>query len=240
MNTNKHGKKLRTDDAWWRSELPAALQQRGFVTSEELSRVVRFKLARGKWRPRLQVLVDGLHDSLVARQSMLAFGEEAEGVDAAVAHLSHKECRGVGPATASYVLAAWDPARYPCFSDEAAEGAGFPREYTRGVYSEFAAALQAKAAELGEGWTPERVGRALWAEGLSSTAEDAHARAKKKSKKATKQPATKAAKQPAKKAAKKATKQPAKQPAKQSAKQPAKQPAVGAAKKRKRRAAKSA
>lgn len=63
-------------------------------------------------------------------------------------------------------------------ADEAVEGAGlalnvcnFPQcpktlihsQYTLPVYLEFAEALQARAKELGGGWTAEDIGRALWA-----------------------------------------------------------------------------
>ena len=66
------------------------------------------------------------------------------------------------------MLAALAPERFPCFADEAAEGAGFVRDYRESVYLSFAAALSDRAKALGADWNPELVGRALWAEGLHS------------------------------------------------------------------------
>ena len=50
---------------------------------------------------------------------------------------------------------------------EAIPGLG-ERKYTLPHYLEFASALQERAIELGQGWTAELVGRALWAEAKAS------------------------------------------------------------------------
>lgn len=80
---------------------------------------------------------------------------------------------GVGPATASCVLAAVRPAEAPFMADEAVEGVPglAPVDYSKGTYLKFCAAcieraqgLDAEARRQGhaEHWTPELVGRALW------------------------------------------------------------------------------
>ncbi len=70
--------------------------------------------------------------------------------------------RGIGPATASAVLAPVWPDRFPFMADEAMEGSGVDRTYTEGTYMTFAERLQKKAQQLGGEWDAEAVGRALW------------------------------------------------------------------------------
>ncbi|CAM9621401.1 unnamed protein product [Choristocarpus tenellus] len=73
--------------------------------------------------------------------------------------------KGVGPATASAVLAAYCGA-CPFMADEvidAVMGTG-QRKYTIGEYLQVQQALSEKALELGgDPWDAERVGKALWA-----------------------------------------------------------------------------
>lgn len=71
------------------------------------------------------------------------------------------QLRGIGPATASAVLAHVNGA-YPFMADEALEGCGLDRKYDVQTYLLLMKKLQAKAHELGGTWTAERVGRALW------------------------------------------------------------------------------
>ncbi len=71
--------------------------------------------------------------------------------------------RGVGPATASAVLAPVHPERFPFMADEAMEGAGVDRTYTEATYMTFSERLRKKAQQLGGQWSAEAVGRALWA-----------------------------------------------------------------------------
>ena len=56
--------------------------------------------------------------------------------------------QGVGPATASAILTAFDP-NFPFMGDEALEVAlGLPREYTLKKYLDLAMALRQKAQQL--------------------------------------------------------------------------------------------
>jgi hypothetical protein len=71
------------------------------------------------------------------------------------------QLRGVGPATASAVLAHVNGA-FPFMADEALEGCGLERKYDMPTYLKFMDRLQSKADELGSDWTAEHVGRALW------------------------------------------------------------------------------
>ena len=77
--------------------------------------------------------------------------------------------KGIGPATASALLAAFDE-RYPFFSDEAA-AIVLPRDgsdaYSLKRYVKFASLVRTRATKL-KTLTPSQIERALWAESRSS------------------------------------------------------------------------
>ena len=151
-------------DRWYRAELPATLAARApaWADLDELREVVRWKMKRGEWRPRNLALVNGNDAALVRRQTERAFAlvphERAPLVEL-------DRLAGVGPATASALLAAYRPDRYP-FLDEvvgaAITGLGVPA-FTLPYYLRYAAALRERAAALGGEWTAQAVGLALWA-----------------------------------------------------------------------------
>ena len=151
-------------DRWYRDELPGLIAARrpAHVTHAELVRLTEWKMARGVWRPRNLVLVRGNDPALVERTSTEAL-KQVPHPSQPIATLA--KLAGVGPATASAVAAAAAPDVYPFFDElVAAQLPGMgqvtftPREYAR-----YAEALRERAAQLGPPWTPERVGRALWA-----------------------------------------------------------------------------
>ncbi|XP_050893677.1 uncharacterized protein LOC127107601 [Lathyrus oleraceus] len=76
---------------------------------------MQWKLTRGKWRPRLLDFVSSIEDAVVKRASEKAF-ESLPDVEKAISELS--ALKGVGPATASAVLAAFAPNLTPFMSDE--------------------------------------------------------------------------------------------------------------------------
>ena len=151
-------------DRWYREELPPAIAARepAHVTHPELVRLTEWKMARGVWRPPNLVLVRGNDPAAVAETSGAAL--------AAVPHPTAPIARlatlaGVGPATASAVVAAVAPALYPFFDELVA--AQIPAlgkvAWTLGYYARYATALRERAAALGADWTPVLVERALWA-----------------------------------------------------------------------------
>ncbi|XP_039020827.1 uncharacterized protein LOC120152738 isoform X2 [Hibiscus syriacus] len=124
-------------DEFYSHELPFLLHQRNpnpFITTSELSRLMQWKLTRGKWRPRLLDFVSSLDDSSVKSASQKAFHSLPD-TSKAISELT--VLKGVGPATASAVLAAYAPETAPFMSDEE---------------------LSAK----GDSFTPSDVERALW------------------------------------------------------------------------------
>jgi hypothetical protein len=151
-------------DRWYREELPDAVASRepAHVTLPELVRLTEWKMARGVWRAPNLVLVRGNAPDAVVRTSVQAL--------AAVPHpkapiVTLATLAGVGPATASAVVAAAAPAVYPFFDELVA--AQVPQlgkvAWTIGYYVRYADALRGRANELGKAWTPMMVERALWA-----------------------------------------------------------------------------
>ncbi|OEL21437.1 hypothetical protein BAE44_0017544 [Dichanthelium oligosanthes] len=173
-------------DSYYRHELPALLRGRDpapFIAKTELVRLLQWKLSRGKWRshatnainwvlvarPRLMDFVKGLDDAAVESASRKAFAALPD-LSKAITELT--VLKGVGPATASAVLAAYAPDVAPFMSDEAMVAAlGNAKEYTLKQYLVFADKLQGKAKELSvgeENFTPSDVERALWSSVIGS------------------------------------------------------------------------
>ncbi len=156
-------------DAWYREELPAriAARQPLSVTREELERVTVWKMKRGVWRERNRLLVIGNPPALVEQTSQQAFAatpDPRKPVDI-LSNLA-----GVGPATASAVLACYAPAIYPFFDELVAKQ--IPPlgkvAFTPAYYQRYAAVLRERAARLNERcnhreWTAHDVSQALWA-----------------------------------------------------------------------------
>ncbi|KAF2547166.1 hypothetical protein F2Q70_00023569 [Brassica cretica] len=153
-------------DQYYRVELPSLLHGRDpnpYLTTSELSQLMKWKLSRGKWRPRLLDFVSSLDDSVVKSASEKAF-ESLPDISKAVNELT--VLKGVGPATASAVLAAYAPDIAPFMSDEAMEVAlGNSKDYSLKRYLLFVTKLQKKSKELkleGEWGGASDVERALW------------------------------------------------------------------------------
>uniref|UniRef100_A0A1D1ZF73 Ena/VASP-like protein n=1 Tax=Anthurium amnicola TaxID=1678845 RepID=A0A1D1ZF73_9ARAE len=153
-------------DDFYRDQLPLLLRQRDpdpFITKPELSQLMQWKLSRGKWRPRLQDFVSKLEETQVESASRKAFRSLPD-LSKAVSELT--VLKGVGPATASAVIAAYAPDVAPFMSDEAMVAAlGNKKEYTLKQYLVFAKKLQEKSKELCKeecNFTASDVERALW------------------------------------------------------------------------------
>ncbi|XP_038898859.1 uncharacterized protein LOC120086335 isoform X2 [Benincasa hispida] len=128
-------------DDFYRNELPRLLHKRNpnpYITTSELSKLMQWKLTRGKWRPRLLDFVSSLDESLVKLASQKAF-QCLPDIFKAVSELT--PLKGVGPATASAVLAAYAPDVAPFMSDE-------------------------ELSSEGEIFTPSDVERALWSRAI--------------------------------------------------------------------------
>lgn len=157
-------KRLPELDQWYRDELPGliAVREPEYLTWDELAKATEWKMARGVWRQRNLVLVRSNEPAAVEDASRVAF---AQVPDPATPIARLAKLAGVGPATASAVLAAYRPDVYPFFDDlVAAQMPGLgPVDYTAKYYRQYSDALRDRARSLGDGWTPALVERALWA-----------------------------------------------------------------------------
>ena len=159
---------LQKRDPWYREELPARIAGRAepFVTRDELVWVVEWKMARGVWRARNLHLARANEPDAVEEASRTAF---AGAPDERAPLKLLGALKGVGPATASAVLAAYRPDLYPFFDDVVAEQVpGLSGDFTLAAYVPYAAALRGRATRLAAScpeqvWTAQRVGLALWA-----------------------------------------------------------------------------
>jgi hypothetical protein len=151
-------------DVWYREELPATIGRRRprYATHAELVKLTEWKMARGVWRAPNLVLVKGNDAEQVKKTSAAALAT-APHPTAPVAALAKLD--GVGPATASALAAAAEPAIYPFFDELVAAQVPTlgPVKWALGYYAKYAEALRERARQLGGEWTPVLVERALWA-----------------------------------------------------------------------------
>lgn len=151
-------------DAWYREELPSAIAARTpmHVTCDELVRLTEWKMTRGVWRAPNLSLVRGNPEPAVLATSAAAL-EKIPHPTAPISTLVALD--GVGPATASAVMAAAHPQIYPFFDEiVAANVHGLGKvAWTLGYYARYAEQLRERAIALGAEWTPVMVERALWA-----------------------------------------------------------------------------
>ena len=160
-------------DRWLREALPPAIAARPApgVTTEELGWVTEWKMLRGAWRPRNLQLVRGNSTVEVERVSAEAL-QAVPDPRRPVALLTR--LAGVGPATASAVLATAAPEHYPFFDEVVAvqmPGLG-PVAFTGAYYQRYAAALRQRAAALSAAcphgdWPVHHLDLALWVVGAA-------------------------------------------------------------------------
>ncbi|MEP6780035.1 MAG: hypothetical protein ABJC26_09115 [Gemmatimonadaceae bacterium] len=162
--TQQNVAKLAELDTWYRDELPALISARKHphVTHAELVRATEWKMARGVWRAPNLVLVKSNDADTVKSVSTDALAKIPHAT-APISTLATLD--GVGPATASAIVAAFAPQLYPFFDELVA--AQIPTlgkvAWTLGFYAKYAVALRERAEGLGAEWTPVMVERALWA-----------------------------------------------------------------------------
>lgn len=157
-------------DSFVWSELQSKVESRSrkppHINSDEYSRVVSWKLKRGKWRPRLQSYADSLDNDDVVNATTEAFAALKKGkVQDALKLLV--ELKGCGPATASAVLAAVDK-DVPFMSDELLQEATGERKYTVAAYTQLVKKVKHKAQQLSKAdpahkWTARDIEQAMFA-----------------------------------------------------------------------------
>jgi len=156
-------------DQWYQKELPKKIKERGkdaFLTHDEIVQCIKWKLARGVFRPRLKDLVQMNTPRVVMQETKKAFRHiHKQNLEAAVAAMSN--LKGVGPAMASAVLAAGAPELAPFMADECLlampdmEGI----DYTMKEYMKLVEKTRECVERLnsqGGSWTPHKVELAVW------------------------------------------------------------------------------
>ena len=179
---------------WKNQKSKATKPNASSITKDELIQVIEWKFAKGKARPMLWKQIQSNAEAAVQEASCRAF----EIVDQlptqqqpssssstttttttitaiikqAVEALSSKDLKGIGPATASAVLSLYRPDLFAFMDDEVLEGFVGERKYTLKAYLDMNEECLACARRLGDGWTPRRVGTALWTAARLSLCED--------------------------------------------------------------------
>ncbi|XP_053132627.1 uncharacterized protein LOC128336657 [Hemicordylus capensis] len=156
-------------DRWYQEELPGSVTGRKekYLTREELVKLMEWKLARGKFRPRLQQLVATNSSETVEVCTKRSF-QLLPDTAAAITELS--KLKAVGPATASAILAAGAPEVAAFMADEAVGSIPglSPIQYTLKHYLLYLDRIRGCAQKLSEAdpektWTPHCVEKCLWA-----------------------------------------------------------------------------
>jgi len=158
-------------DKWYQNELPKKIKSRGkeaHLTHEEIVQTIKWKLARGQFRPRLKDLIQMNTPRVVMQETKKAFRaiSKKNDLEAAVSALSN--LKGVGPAMASAVLAAGAPEVAPFMADECLmsmpEVEGI--DYTMKEYMKLVAKTKECVDRLnaqGGSWNPHKVEMTIWA-----------------------------------------------------------------------------
>jgi hypothetical protein len=142
------------------------------IGKEELLKVVEWKFAKGKARPALRKHLNANTDEHVRSATREGFrivdtcdaddNDSSCNVQGAIQVIA--ELQGVGPATASAILSWYRPDRFAFMDDEVIECflSDKKRDYKLSTYMMMNEKCTELAATLGKGWTPRRVGSALW------------------------------------------------------------------------------
>lgn len=156
-------------DTWYQKEFPGKIKARGkdpHIIHDELVTTMKWKLARGKFRPRLKELVTMNSPRVVETESRKAFRAlfKKDDLGASIQYLCN--LKGIGPATASAIITAAAPERAAFMADECL--AAVPEiegiDYTLQEYLEMLKHIQQAVTRLGgpDEWNPHQVELALW------------------------------------------------------------------------------
>lgn len=152
----------------YQEQLPKTIQSRKdkHLVHEELVKVMKWKLMRGKYRPQLLDLVRINTELAVKSTSKKAF-RKLPNLSGAITALTN--LKGIGPATASAILAAGFPDQAPYMADESmlSTPGVEATDYTLAEYLNYAERIKTCTDQLAqkdpEGkWTPHKVELVLW------------------------------------------------------------------------------
>lgn len=146
-----------------------------YLNKEDLLKLFNWKITRGKFRPLINQVKKNDENPVQehTRQAFQFVDKHPSNIKGAIEAMS-KDLKGIGPATASAILAAHRPDLFPFYADEpvlaflgSKPAGGIP--YTVSAYVKFQDAMVKKAQLLGGGITAEDVARALWCADIAET-----------------------------------------------------------------------
>ena len=152
-------------DKWLWNDLKNDVHNRSeyYLTKEELSNIMKWKLMRGKFRP-LQKMVDENSSEFIKLCTNNAFNILEDNWKNALKELM--KLKGIGVATASIILSVFCPNHFPFMSDEVIESVHDGKKYyTNSVYFSIQSKLENKKNELnnnGKKWNLEMLEKSLW------------------------------------------------------------------------------
>merc|ERR1712226_1519927 len=165
-------------DKWYQNELPKKIKSRGkdaHLVHDELVQTIKWKLARGKFRPNLVNLVQMNTPRVVMQETKKAFRKLQKTNDLQAVIQGLCNVKGVGPAMASAVMAAGAPHAAPFMADECL--LAMPEidslDYTMKEYMRYVDYVKVCVDRLNsqefpgitlgeEAWTPHKVELAVW------------------------------------------------------------------------------
>ena len=138
-------------DLWKRTEFPMVVKKNGYITKRDMSKIIQWKLTRGKMRP-LQKLFEtnSPEDCKKTSKLCLQLLSEKKYIEAL---LSLTILHGIGIATSSAILSSLVPDELPFMSDEVLKCVTENKKYTVKVYLK----------KLGDDFTTESAGMLIWA-----------------------------------------------------------------------------
>jgi len=158
-------------DTWYREQLPKLIHSRKdpHVLHDELVQITKWKLMRGKYRPRLLDLVRINTETAVLTTSKKAFRKLYHQKNLQQAINALVTLKGIGPATASAVLSAAYPEYAPFMADECmlSTPGVEATDYTLAEYNTYSEQIKSCCERLNSSdpeakWTPHKVDQALW------------------------------------------------------------------------------
>ena len=157
-------------DKWYHNDLPKKIKSRGkdaYLTHEEIVQCMKWKLHMSIFRQKLKDLIQMNTPRVVMNLTKKSFRaiSKRDDLESAVNALS--SLKGVGPAFASAVLAAFAPDRAPFMCEEVLLSMPDADEvdYTMKEYNNMVAEITKCIARLnsqGGSWTPHKVDMALY------------------------------------------------------------------------------
>ena len=157
-------------DKWFHNDLPKKIKSRGkdaYLTHEEIVQCMKWKLHHGVFRAKLKDLIQMNTPRVVMDLTRKAFRaiSKRDDLESAVNALSN--LKGVGPAFASAVLAAFAPDRVPYMSDEVllsmpdVEEVDFTMKEYNKMVDEIGKCIS-RLNSQGGNWTPHKVDMAVF------------------------------------------------------------------------------